>query len=113
MKKEIRRVFTKYLEKLNIYGYEVVILVKGDKGWENPTSDTYDVFVLHPYKRILLNVGKDAKLNTDDLLHEAFHVVLWSYAHLAESRYTTKQELTNEEEHVVDHLTNTFYTLLK
>jgi len=112
MKKEIRRVFTKYLEKLNITGYDIVILEKGDKEWENPGS-TYDVSVSHPYKRIILNVGKNAKTNTDDLLHEAFHVVLWRYAHLAESRYITKKELEHEEEHLVDHLTNTFYQSLK
>lgn len=112
-KKEIERVFTKYLKKLNIVGYEIVILIKGDKEWENPSGSTYDVTVSYPYKRIILNVGKDAKTDTNDLLHEAFHVVLWRYTHLAENRYTTEKELASEEEHIIDHLTNTLYPLLK
>ena len=113
MRDKVKKKFTEYLEKLNLYGYDIDVLLEKDKEWRKPKNDTYSSIVDYPYKRITLNIGKDARINTDHLLHEAFHVILWRYAYLAESRYIRGEELLNEEEQVVDHLTNTFYQFLK
>ena len=113
MREKVKQTFTKYLEKLNLYGYDVDVFTEKDKEWKKPKNNTFTTYVDHPYKRITLNVGKDARINTDHLLHEALHVLLWRYAYLAEGRYITEKELFNEEEQVVDHLTNTLYPYLK
>lgn len=113
MKEKVRNIFIQYLEKLNLHGYEITVLTEKDKGWEKPKNDTYNTSVDYPYKRVFLHVGKDAETNSNFLLHEAFHVLLWRYTYLAESRFLRKKELEHEEEHIVDHLTNTFYPILK
>jgi len=119
MKKEdVEKEFLRLLKLLEVGNYDVQFLYKGVKGYDAESKDySYSTEVKHPYRVIKLHIHKnglelDEKDTTLYLLHEIMHVVLWKFTELAESRYTTEQQLDHEFEDVADNLSMMFNKLI-
>jgi hypothetical protein len=95
-------------------GYNTFIYFRGDKGYIQPKHDYLSISCGLPYKDIRLFIGshgieeyKESKKRLKEgLYHEAFHVVVSKYAKVARSRYCSLEQIEDEEETLVDHLTN-------
>jgi len=116
------------LQWLNLAGYITYFVFPGDKEHTNHEGAGLSIRVEYPYKKIKISVQQDSidkMLATTDLkhalwgniersmFHEVIHIITWRLGELSRERYVTPTDIQNEDEFVVDHLTNCLYNLVK
>lgn len=121
VRKDIGDVFDNWMTILKLNGYDYYVLFPEDEGWEQADTGGMSVKLKYPYKAIYLNIPQENIDNykvkkdniADSLLHEATHVLLWRFSHLAHSRWGTFNELDNCEEELTDHITHVISALVE
>jgi hypothetical protein len=105
VKEKIGDIFNEVMQRCRINHNTLVIR-------EDLKDDSqFKISVKSPYREVILTICKKGRKTASDgnwddikmyLYHEAFHVLVWNYTRLAESRYTGEEQLKNCEEETAD-----------
>ena len=116
LRQEITKEFRKVLDKLGVGPMKIFVFFQDEVEYnetkDSSTDNSLGVAVEHPYLSLALYVPdkwvamrkEKPDQFREDLFHEAFHVLLWTFTALAKNRHSTAEDISREEERLCDHL---------
>jgi hypothetical protein len=115
------------LNWLKLDGYRFYVLLPGDDNFTRHDNAGASICVEYPYKKFSVSIQQDSvdKAKKEkptapfweniesSMFHEIMHIITWRGVELAKKRYVTPVDIDENDEFTVDHLTNTFYSVIR